>query len=498
MKQEELFDGKYKIHKVLGKGGGGTVFLAENIRMGTFWAIKEIDKKKVPSRQLISEPHVMKHLRHPSLPRVFDVIENDAFLYLIQDYIEGKTLESILQNQGAIPEEQLIQWAIAICDVLSYLHSLKPNPIIFRDIKPSNLIVEASGEIRLVDFGIAREYRQDFDGDTVCMGTVGYAAPEQFGTAQSDARTDIYSLGVTLYHCLTGISPDEGAFLTKQPGMLNGSWNPVFAEVIERAIKQDPELRFQSAEDMRFALEQSIGISHGSLRNRVSCGEQVPAVFGVGSVERNAGATYHAVMLAHHLARSRKKNVALVEYNNNPVFDFGKSKGQTASYRENGVVYFPMRMTSGDPVLNFNEFRAFSYVILDLGSLKTSVNGILTQNRYYHEMSRVNCPILVASGAPWKMGSIMAFNYVQDALQSWNVVVTPTAPSTFSRIIPKISNYFNHQRLYMSNYEPDPYQISADQIKLFERLLRELEPPMRKSIWNRFAGLAIRRKETHV
>lgn len=256
MQQQELFDGKYKILKTLGTGGTSSVFLAENVRLGTLWAIKEIHKQKGQAIHFLTEPHVLKNLRHPALPRIFDIIENEEYLYLIQDYIEGVPLDMYIQQAGTVPEKQLVQWALDICDVYIYLHGQRPHPIIYRDMKPGNLIVDHEGFIKLIDFGIAREFKTDSPNDTVCLGTRGYAAPEQYGTSQTDPRSDVYSLGVTLYHALTGIGPNDPPYELPPLQDQKSIWSADLARIIDKAMKGNPSQRFQTAAEMHGALSQ--------------------------------------------------------------------------------------------------------------------------------------------------------------------------------------------------------------------------------------------------
>ncbi|MDI3477163.1 MAG: eukaryotic-like serine/threonine-protein kinase, partial [Thermoanaerobacterium sp.] len=137
----QIFDSKYEILKILGSGGMGTVYLAQNIKLGTLWAIKEVNKKLGDRVNLLAEPNILKKLSHPSLPRIFDIIEDESHIYIIMDYIEGIPLDKELEKRESFPEKQVVEWAKQICEALKYLHSMKPNPIIYRDMKPSNLII---------------------------------------------------------------------------------------------------------------------------------------------------------------------------------------------------------------------------------------------------------------------------------------------------------------------------------------------------------------------
>lgn len=201
-----VIDGKYKILNKIGQGGMSVVYLAMNEKANKQWAIKEIRKDgvkdfQVVKQSLIVETDLLKKLDHPNLPSIVDIIEDDNTFLIVMDYVEGRSLEKELEEYGAQRQDKVIEWAKQLCDVLIYLHSRKP-PIIYRDLKPENIMLRPDGKVMLIDFGTAREFKERNVSDTVCLGTVGYAAPEQFGgQGQTDARTDIYGLGATLFIC---------------------------------------------------------------------------------------------------------------------------------------------------------------------------------------------------------------------------------------------------------------------------------------------------------
>jgi serine/threonine-protein kinase len=261
----ELFDGKYEILEVIGTGGMSTVYLAKNVKLDTLWAIKKINKDCNSYIDLLIEPNILKKLNHPSLPRIFDIIEDESSIYIIEDYIEGISLDKKLLRCGKIPEKVLVKWAVQICEVLIYLHGFKPNPIIYRDMKPSNIILTNDGKIKLIDFGISREYKANVDNDTTYIGTRGYAAPEQYGRSQSDVRTDIYSFGITLYHLITGKSPNEPPFEIKSIREIDENFSRGMEYIISRCTRPDPNQRYQSVREL---IEDLINIDRIDLDNK--------------------------------------------------------------------------------------------------------------------------------------------------------------------------------------------------------------------------------------
>lgn len=255
-----IIDGKYKILNKIGQGGMSVVYLAMNERANKQWAIKEVRKDGVKDydvvcQGLIAETDILKRLNHPHLPSIIDVIDRDDTFLIVMDYIEGKSLDHWLKKDGAQPQEKVVVWAKQICDVLGYLHSRKP-PIIYRDLKPANVMLKPDGQIMIIDFGTAREFKETSIEDTSCLGTQGYAAPEQYGGhGQTDARTDIYTLGATMYHLLTGHNPS----LPPYEMYPIRRWNPALSSGLEKIVlkctQRNPNDRYQNCAELMYALE---------------------------------------------------------------------------------------------------------------------------------------------------------------------------------------------------------------------------------------------------
>ncbi len=257
----EIIDGKYEVLREIGRGGMSVVYLAMDKRLNKQWAVKEFRKdkndesKKMALNALIAEANLMKKLDHPTLPRIVDIIENNQTVYVVMDYIEGESLNKVLDAYGAQPQEAVIEWAKQLSEVLDYLHTRTP-PIIYRDMKPANIMLKPDGTVRLIDFGIAREYKEGKTEDTTNIGTRGYAAPEQFGDkGQTDARTDIYSLGVTLYHLVTGKNPAEPPYELYPIRHWNPSLSSGLEWLIQKCTQLNPKDRFQSCAEVTYVLE---------------------------------------------------------------------------------------------------------------------------------------------------------------------------------------------------------------------------------------------------
>ena len=261
-----VIDGKYEILKEIGRGGMSVVYLAMDKHLNKQWAVKEIRKKgsgkndEIVVNSLLAEANMMKKLDHPALPRIVDIIDNGVTIYVVMDYIEGESLDKILNEYGAQPEELVVNWAKQLCDALSYLHSQKP-PIIYRDMKPANVMLKPEGNIKIIDFGIAREYKEQNLADTTVLGTKGYAPPEQY-SGQTDPRSDIFALGMTMHHLLTGVDPRNGEAYAPVR-----QWNPELSEgieiIIDRCVEPAAENRYQSCADLLYDLEHPELITKG-------------------------------------------------------------------------------------------------------------------------------------------------------------------------------------------------------------------------------------------
>ncbi|HLV78657.1 MAG TPA: serine/threonine-protein kinase [Chthonomonadaceae bacterium] len=257
-----LLNGRYRIQQAVGRGGMGTVYLAEHVRLDAIVAIKEVsgqnpetDEYQAALEQCEQEARFLVRLNHPHLPKVTDAfIENDRF-YLVMEFIEGVTLETRLKQQNGYPldTELVIEWGLQIADVLAYLHSQDP-PIIFRDLKPSNAMVQPDGNLRLIDFGIARRFQPGADKDTCLFGSVGYSPPEQFGKQQTDPRSDIYALGAMLHHLLTAQDPASHPFKFAPAHTLNPAVPESLSALLAACLAMEPEARPATVQEVALRL----------------------------------------------------------------------------------------------------------------------------------------------------------------------------------------------------------------------------------------------------
>lgn len=244
-----VLDGKYEVIKILGKGGMGTVYLCKNIRLENLWAIKEVKKDFKNNRDILSEPNILKNLRHSGIPRIVDIFYEKNNFYMVQDYIEGQTLKEYVKENGFMEADNICKVTSCICDIIAYLHSLNP-PIIYRDLKPSNIMITPEEKVFLIDFGISKIYKVHDKNHTTYIGSKGYAAPEQYGFGQSCRQTDIYGIGMVMYFMATG----KDSYTGLEPLMENNYDKTVDSDlrkIIRKCVQIHIENRYQSIESLR-------------------------------------------------------------------------------------------------------------------------------------------------------------------------------------------------------------------------------------------------------
>jgi serine/threonine protein kinase len=244
----QILDGKYEIINILGRGGMGTVYLCKNNRLGNLWALKEVTSDWNNKIDFLAEPNILKDLSHTGIVRIIDIFYENDNLYIVEDYIHGKTLKEYVDLNGLISSETAIEISLQLCSILNYLHSFNP-PIIYRDLKPSNIMIKPDNKVVLIDFGIARTYKEGQEADTLILGSKGYIAPEQLGNIQSNTQTDIYSLGATMFFMLTGRTINLATELMFDENYPDTA-DKELIRIIKKASAIDTEVRYKSTKQL--------------------------------------------------------------------------------------------------------------------------------------------------------------------------------------------------------------------------------------------------------
>lgn len=315
-----VFGGRYRIVRPLGEGGMSAVFLADDLKLpGKRWAVKRTREQGISELSAAREAAVLMKLSHPYLPHVVDFFppDEEGYSHLVMEYIDGETLQQLFERHGGtVPLPSLLRYAIQLCELLQYMHELDSGPVIFRDIKPSNIMIDSRDHVRLIDFGIARKATPGRPADTVALGTIGFAAPELLERGSSDYRSDLYSLGATLYYLLGGGRTYQAV---REPlALSDGARERMTAELVARLLDDDPDRRPPSAAAVRSMLELCLQAEKPKGRGAAV---NVPAPlrdarrmrFVVGGLYAGAGATFAAVAIAALLSEMGISN-AVVEH----------------------------------------------------------------------------------------------------------------------------------------------------------------------------------------
>lgn len=322
LKEGIILGERYRIIRVLGAGGMGSVYLAEDIKLqGKQWAVKEARQSNRSTKDFIEEAEALIQLNHPAVPNIIDYFppDQDGYSYLVMDYVEGSSLQQVFDHSKHILSIQdILQWSVELCELFSYLHQLKPKPIIYRDLKPSNVMLNKQGNIKLIDFGTARMFKSGKNSDTIPMGSIGFAAPEQFDYGQTDHRTDIYNLGALLYYLL---SKGQFFYQTQSPLSKHRPDIPVELEhIVDKCLMIQPDDRYQSAEELKLDMMQMLQESHelppASQLKTITASKSKLIV--IGNVYPESGSTFVAISLARIFNHYKLRNAVLECPGQNP------------------------------------------------------------------------------------------------------------------------------------------------------------------------------------
>ena len=297
-----VLEGRYRLRSLLGRGGTGSVYLADDTQLfDRPVAVKELieqfsgeEERDAAIERFTHEAKMLVALSHPNLPDVRSYFTEGGRHYLVMEYVEGNTLARLLEQAGGtLRTQDVTDWGRQICDVLAYLHGRTP-PVIFRDLKPTNIMVDGHGRIKLIDFGTARHFDLSKHTDTLKMGSIGYAPPEQYqGYGQTSPRTDIYALGATLHHLLTNQDPSEHPFVFTPPSLVRTDVPEPLSRAVMRALNLDPTQRFSSASELRHALDIPVAVDAPTMALTVTRGAPnlwLTAICGVAGAALLEGA----------------------------------------------------------------------------------------------------------------------------------------------------------------------------------------------------------------
>ncbi|MFD2673046.1 serine/threonine protein kinase [Marinicrinis sediminis] len=296
----DLLAGRYRLIRELGQGGMGAVYAVEDLHLnGKQWAVKIMDADEKLAAE--SELKLLMELSHPFLPRIVDAIQthDSQSVIIVMDYIEGVTLQQLFVNQQhQLSDEQLLKWTRQLCEVLDYLHS-QAQPVIYRDLKPANIMIDPNDNMKLIDFGISRRYDTMQTSDTRQLGTIGFAAPEQYAGHQSGPRTDLYVLGACLYYLLSGgehavpVENEQAESLQLVPD----KWRAI----LYRLLQQNPLYRYANVKQLQQDLRELEGLAGPA--NPMKRSGHRPKIIAVSGIDQHVGASFMAEAIAIYLGQ---------------------------------------------------------------------------------------------------------------------------------------------------------------------------------------------------
>ncbi len=289
---------KYRIIKTLGHGGSAGVYLAEHIKLKSLRAIKRLNKDDILYEQLLNEAYILKNLKHPCIPVIYDFEEDAHNSYIIEQYIEGVSLKVLKEQYRHFKETLIINYAIQICDLLQYLYSLD-NPILYLDLKPENIII-SDNVVKLIDFG-ASSFQNRLNGRKYSLGTKGYAAPELYTGRMPDERTDIYGIGSLLYYMATGTSYSRQLSEKHQKKLLKHCSKPL-QHLIHQCLRYNHILRYPSVQVLKNKLSE---INHRKLIGNSNTREYLN--IAIAGTQHRIGTTHLAVLIATYFNKTGKK-----------------------------------------------------------------------------------------------------------------------------------------------------------------------------------------------
>ncbi|KTD86474.1 serine/threonine protein kinase [Paenibacillus etheri] len=476
LKIGQVIDDRYRIMGLIGSGGMSIVYLADDMRLkGKRWAVKESLCLNELHSDIQAEAAMLITLDHPRLPRIVDFYlpDREGYSYLVMDYIEGVSLSQLMKdNPGPLPRNFIFQMAKQLLEVLQYLHGHHP-PIIYRDLKPSNIMLTLQKELMLIDFGIARSYRRGISEDTVKLGTVGFAAPEQYGSGQSQPVSDLYGLGALILYMATGGQCSQWEF-----GMENRLYNHMpsgIIPIIRRLLRHHPEERYQNAE----AVLQALNRVESEMDREIDLTIAVPfslekrkaTVIALLGVASGLGTTHTSLAVSSLLVQ--KGPTAWVDFSpNSTVYDRIRSmlntqitavasKNEQSAFSWKGVHYWKRPIHGKMADLLRGDYQ---FVVLDLGV--GGYEGALDEFKYS------DMPILIASGADWRLEDLLLW-IRRNGLQpetNWRVGLPLAERSTAQLLQTAIGT----DKIYGLPFQQDPFKPKGKLVEVINEMFEEI------------------------
>lgn len=432
--QQEILFGKYRIIKLLGRGGTASVYLTEHIKLKVFRAIKVISKNHPLYNLQRNEAHILKNLKHSCVPIIYDIEEDENCSFIVEEYLEGITLQEFIKNRDKLSEDIIVHFAIQICDLLNYLHTME-RPILYLDLKPSNIIV-LGDTIKLIDFGSAT-YFDKLKKENFYMGTKGFSAPELYKRRDIDEGCDIYSIGMLLLCMVTGKEYSIKNFQLENIDFAP-SCSKQLKKVINRCLKQNALLRYHSVKRLQLDLTNSITkVNHSGKYFKK------PVIYSIAGTQSRIGVTHLALCICnyYHLNKDR---ICYLEKNNNNFLWCMKSRLQRSDRKEKELTI------AGIPLLSFEQEQSiikpcnYDVIVKDYGCLSSE---------NLEDFQNGDIKILILGGKEWELTKAEQALKLADELTHINYLFNFVDGRQYQQLMKSMGKKF----CYRIPYEPDSF-----------------------------------------
>ena len=438
MLEEILFD-KYRIIGLLGKGGTAKVYLTEHIKLNTLRAIKCIPKNHPDYDLQLKEARILKNLKHSCIPIIYDIEEDEECSYIVEQYVEGDTLNVFVKKMGTLNEDIIIHLALQLCDLIQYLHSI-PKPVLYLDLKPENIIIYEN-QLKLIDFGSAIYADEQVDSQHL-YGTKGYAAPELYHKNKIDERSDVYGIGMLIYYMVTGLTPTKGIHgIDNIDSFRNCSKG--LKLIINHCLKFNPSQRYASVSILSKKLSALLRKNKLHLKRD----SVIRFRIAIAGSQARIGVTHFSFSLCQYLLQKKWPCIYIEKNNSQAIYSIKKCFDQ--SFRKEEI--FSME---GIPMLEGSQtdlYDSLNHQILveDYGCLRKDV---------FKEFLNADLKILILGSKDWELElTHQILNVVteyKDIIYLFNYV----DGRQFHRVIKNMKNRI----CYRIPYRPDPFSKNFD------------------------------------
>lgn len=433
---------KYYVVKPLGSGQSSTVYLVKHIKLQILRAIKCIKKDNPYYKQLINEAHILKNLKHPNIPVIYDIEEDEFYSYIIEEYIEGQSLKAFRLSCDTIREDMIIKFSIQICELIEYLHS-KDKKILYLDLKPENIIFDGV-TLKLIDFGTATYY-EEVDKRKFAIGTRGYASPEQYKAKKLDERSDVYSVGMLMFFLVTAIT-----FPIQKNEIINideeKNCSKELKTIINKCLKYNPTQRYQTIYKLKNKL---LELANKKQRLKNHIGKQISRkslTISIAGSESRIGTTHIALLITSYINRHYMKCL-YQEYNNSHTVKSILKRYENLPFKNK--IYrlhhcFLMPMYNERITFDVNEYQI---IIKDFGVIK---------EENMREYLSSNYCLIVLGTKDWELDQseecLKKFQNIKDIYYLFNFI----DGKTFQNIMKSMGN----EKCYRIPYEVNPFGVN--------------------------------------